>query len=173
LREVQDGKHEGSVVTTQTVESLSVDERQTWRIIRKELEDIGITVAAFDANRDFIINWFKTTMAAGAFEEQTLKDDSSCQTCEDDLGQLWEDPQHPTAGQSVTGLFDPRTIQNTLARNPIALEAQSSRIVVTQKDTSSPAFLPTDELSANAKHRVCRSLRKYRRDEGVFRQWLL
>jgi ankyrin repeat protein len=72
LQEFQDGKHEGSVITNQTVESLSTDEKQTWHTIRKELEDIGITVAAFDANKDFIMNWFKVAIATGAFEEQTL-----------------------------------------------------------------------------------------------------
>ncbi|KAI9774257.1 MAG: hypothetical protein M1840_004151 [Geoglossum simile] len=150
LQEFRDGKREGSVVTTQTVESLSTDEKQTWRIIRKELEDIGITVAAFDTNKDFIINWFKSAIATGAFEEQTLEDVSSSQTCEDDLDQLWEDPQYLTAGQSVTGLFDPPTIRDTPTRNPVTLEAQSTQILRTQKETSS-AFLPTDELSTSAK----------------------
>ncbi|KAH0537212.1 hypothetical protein FGG08_005991, partial [Glutinoglossum americanum] len=150
LQEFQNGKHEGSVVTTQTAESLSTDEKQTWRIIRKELEDIGITVAAFDANRDFIMNWFIAAIANGDFEEQTL-DASSSQTCEDDLDQLWEDPQYPTVGQSVTGLVDPLTIQNTPTRDPVTLEAQSTQIVITQKATSSPTFLPTDELSTGAK----------------------
>ncbi|KAI9776082.1 MAG: hypothetical protein M1839_000595 [Geoglossum umbratile] len=151
LQEFQDGKHEGSVATTQTVESLSTDEKQTWRTIRKELEDIGITVAAFDANRDFIMNWFKVAIATRAFEEQTLEDASSSQTCEEDLGQLWDDPQHPIAGQSGSGLFDPLTIQNMPTRNPITFGAQTPQIVITQKATSSPAFLPTDKLSTGAK----------------------
>ena len=74
MQDFQDGKYEGSAITTQTVDSLSTDEKETWRIIRKELEGIGITVAAFDANRDFIMDWFKTAVASGAFEEQTLED---------------------------------------------------------------------------------------------------
>lgn len=126
LQELQDGKHESSVVTTQTVESLSTDEKQTWRIIRKELEDIGITVAAFDANRDFIIDWFREGIATGAFEEQTPEDISSNQSCEDDLGQFWEDPQYPTTNQSTTELFNPLNIQNTVSQDPVMLEAQSS-----------------------------------------------
>ncbi|KAI9768827.1 MAG: hypothetical protein M1840_004641 [Geoglossum simile] len=151
LQEYQDGKHEGSTATTQTVESLSTDEKQSWRIIRKELEDIGITVAAFDANRDFIMNWFKAAIVAGAFEEQTLEDASSG---EDDLGQSWEGPQHATAGQSVIESFDPLSIQNTLIRNPASLEAQSTQIPTTQKATSSPAVLPADELSTSANTQV-------------------
>lgn len=70
LREVQEGGREASVVSTQTVESLSPNVKETWRAIRKELEEIGITVAAFDLNKDFIINWFKEALADGAFEIQ-------------------------------------------------------------------------------------------------------
>lgn len=36
LQEFQDGKHEVSLVASQTVESLSNDERQTWRSIGKD-----------------------------------------------------------------------------------------------------------------------------------------
>jgi hypothetical protein len=151
LQDFQDGKCEGSAVTTQTVNSLSTDEKETWRIIRKELEGIGITVAAFDANRDFIMGWFKTAIASGAFEEQTLEDTSSTQTCGEDLGQLWEYSQYPTDGQSDTKLLDPLTIQNTATRDSITLEAQSTQVVTQRVMSSSPVFLPADDLSTSAK----------------------
>jgi hypothetical protein len=38
IQEFEDGKHEGSVMTALTVESLSLDEKQTLRLIRKEFE---------------------------------------------------------------------------------------------------------------------------------------
>ncbi|MCJ1288205.1 hypothetical protein MMC26_007560 [Xylographa opegraphella] len=71
LKEFKEGKHDGSVVTNQTVESLTADEKQTWRLIRKELEGIGITIAAFYANKAFILQWFQAAMQAGAFDEQS------------------------------------------------------------------------------------------------------
>lgn len=80
MQEFQDGEHEGSIVSARTVDSLSPNDRQAWRAIRKELEDIGISVAAFDANRDFIVNWFKNAISIGAFEEQTAKDGSDSST---------------------------------------------------------------------------------------------
>ena len=49
LKEFEDGTREDSIITNQSFESLSTDEKQIWHTIRKELEDIGITVAAFDA----------------------------------------------------------------------------------------------------------------------------
>ena len=52
------------------MDSLSAEDRYTWRAIRKDLEDIGITVAAFEANRDFILRWFSHAVETGTFEEQ-------------------------------------------------------------------------------------------------------
>ncbi|PVH84539.1 ankyrin [Cadophora sp. DSE1049] len=75
VQEFQEGKHEGSVITVATVESLAPNERQTWRAIRKELENIGISVMAFDANRSFIMDWFQTAVQSGLFEEQAMNSD--------------------------------------------------------------------------------------------------
>jgi ankyrin repeat protein len=45
-----------------------------WRAIRKELDDIGISVAAFDANKSFIFEWFQNAISNGTFDEQTTND---------------------------------------------------------------------------------------------------
>jgi hypothetical protein len=76
LQEFRDGKPEGSVISTQTADSLCTNDKQVWRTIRKELEDIGITIAAFNANKAFIFEWFMDAISSGAFEER-LWDDSS------------------------------------------------------------------------------------------------
>jgi hypothetical protein len=73
-QEFRDGKRQGSVLSNQTLDSLCNDEKEVWRTIRKELEDIGITVAAFEANKAFIFEWFTNAVANGAFEEQSLDD---------------------------------------------------------------------------------------------------
>ena len=70
IEEFRQGKREASVASLQTADSLSADDRVVWRTIRKELEDIGISVAAFDANRGFIFDWFVRAVETGAFEEQ-------------------------------------------------------------------------------------------------------
>jgi hypothetical protein len=76
-QEFREGTRQGSVVSNQTLDSLCGDEKQVWRTIRKELEDIGITVAAFDANKDFIFEWFEKALANGAFEERPVDDAAS------------------------------------------------------------------------------------------------
>ena len=56
-------------------------DKQLWYTIRKDLEDIGITVAAFDANKDFIFEWFRNAVAKGAFGESKLCEDSLDEGC--------------------------------------------------------------------------------------------
>lgn len=70
-------KREPSIVSPQ---SLSPDDKEIWRTIRKELEDIGITVADFDANKAFIFERFTNTVKAGAFQEEEMPSPSDL-TC--------------------------------------------------------------------------------------------
>ena len=69
IKEFREGKHEGSILSGQTIESISPDQKHLWITFRNELEDIGISVAAFDANRDFIIKWLAEAANNGSFEE--------------------------------------------------------------------------------------------------------
>ena len=55
------------------MDSLSANDRAVWRTIRKEFEEIGISVAAFDANRNFIFDWCMRAVETGAFEEQNVR----------------------------------------------------------------------------------------------------
>ena len=73
LRELRQGKREPSIVSLSTVDSLSADDKAVWRTIRKELEEIGVSIAAFDANRNFIFDWFVRAVEAGNFEEQNVR----------------------------------------------------------------------------------------------------
>ena len=74
MEEYQQGRRESSVISVQTVDSLSPDDRIAWRTIRKELEEVGVTVAAFEANRDFIFRWLTHAIKTGAFEEQNASE---------------------------------------------------------------------------------------------------
>ena len=74
IEEFRQGRRENSIISIQTVDSLSADDRTIWRSIRKELEDIGIDLAAFEANRGFIIDWLENAVKTGAFEEDDVVD---------------------------------------------------------------------------------------------------
>ena len=57
-----------------------MNDEQLWCTIREELEDIGITAVAFDANKDFIFEWFTKAFANGAFRERSSNDSPNCRT---------------------------------------------------------------------------------------------
>ena len=56
------------------MDTICTNDKQVWRTIRKELQDIGITVAAFDANKDFIFEWFMNAISSGAFDGRPRDD---------------------------------------------------------------------------------------------------
>ena len=70
LVEFQQGRHEGSIHSIQTVDSLTVDERRRWRELRKSLENIGISLSAFEENKGFIVRFFQDAIENGALQEQ-------------------------------------------------------------------------------------------------------
>lgn len=76
ISDFQQGKRAPSVVSLQTVDSLDPDDKEAWRTIRKELEDIGISIAAFEANKDFIFEWLSNAVDTGAFQEQAVSSPS-------------------------------------------------------------------------------------------------
>ena len=71
LEKLEEGNQQGrreSMISTQTADSLSTEERVTWRTIRKELEKVGIDGAAFEANQDFILSWLSRAVEAGTIK---------------------------------------------------------------------------------------------------------
>lgn len=97
LQDIQDGQPEGSMGSTGTINSLSTDTRpEEWPAIRKELEDSGVSDAVFDANKDFIVKWFRTSMSSGVFGEQTTEDKASSVLWKDDSSGSSEDPGYGT-----------------------------------------------------------------------------
>ncbi|KAI9711106.1 MAG: hypothetical protein M1812_007300 [Candelaria pacifica] len=62
---------EGSILTTYTAESLTVDERDNWRQLRKALEGVGITPQLFDQRQGFITSRIRELVVGGALEEES------------------------------------------------------------------------------------------------------
>ena len=73
IDELRTGKREGSVVSIQTTGSLSADEKEAWRQLRKELQSVGITPVAFAQNRTFIV----ATLQKAIIEEGLAEDIAS------------------------------------------------------------------------------------------------
>ena len=71
LAEIRSGAREGSIISTESIESLSSEDTDGWNQLRKDLEDVGITASLFLQHRTFIVHWFQFALRKGAFNETT------------------------------------------------------------------------------------------------------
>jgi hypothetical protein len=53
------------------------DKAEIWRAIGRELEDVGITLEAFDANKELIIDWFHRLSSEQGIFGEPIADDTS------------------------------------------------------------------------------------------------
>lgn len=56
IGEISSGKRESSVISSVSTSSLSIEEKEGWRQLRKALQSIGITPEIFTLHRNFILN---------------------------------------------------------------------------------------------------------------------
>lgn len=56
INEIRAGKRESSVMSSVSTGSLSTDEKEEWRQLRRELQSIGITPEIFAHNREYILD---------------------------------------------------------------------------------------------------------------------
>ncbi|KAJ5600106.1 hypothetical protein N7450_001173 [Penicillium hetheringtonii] len=62
ISEIRIGKRESAAMSSASNGSLTADERETWRQLRKELRDIGITPEIFAQHRGFILVSLQTLL---------------------------------------------------------------------------------------------------------------
>ena len=132
ISDIQKGKRAPSVVTLQTVDSLDADDKEAWGAIRKELEDIGISVAAFDANKDFIFRWISNAVDTGAFQEQAVSSPSGSVHALDVLSS--------TSSLSISGVHESH--QTVMSDTQPPKESK-----VTTKPTENPATMRAEQAS--------------------------
>ncbi|KAG6991229.1 hypothetical protein G7Y79_00055g090050 [Physcia stellaris] len=79
IAEIRAGRREGSIVSVQTIDTVARNNQEKWDVLRRDLEDVGISPAAISENRQFIIAWFREAVAAGRIEEDvpSADDESS------------------------------------------------------------------------------------------------
>ena len=95
IAEVRSGKRESSVISIETVDSITRNNQEAWDAFRKELEDVGISSSVIAEKRDFLIVWFQEAVAAGKLEEDVP---------EEELGEDSDDPlEQSTSGQRCEG----------------------------------------------------------------------
>ncbi len=71
------------------------------------MQDIGITVAAFEANKQFIFSWFRDALSSGAFEEDSISDAASAFVAED--GRKDDTDKLQSSSRETTDTVEPST----------------------------------------------------------------
>ena len=108
----------GSIDSIASLDSLSKNDRAIWRDIRKQLDNMGISIAAFNANREYIFDWFTQAIDSGAFDQGLQDSHTSNQNCaeepfkhnvaysEETSNSNSTEPSAPIAKHSIEGDID-------------------------------------------------------------------
>ncbi|KAF8854026.1 hypothetical protein BDZ45DRAFT_747899 [Acephala macrosclerotiorum] len=105
LQDFRGGRCEGSIISTRTIDSLCIEDEEAWRGIRGELEEAGITVAAFDLNKQFIIDWLRKELA-NATSDTTTSNGEHCSITELSTAIMGMNPQWLEKTHIVDPSFD-------------------------------------------------------------------
>lgn len=66
---MQASLREGSVVTAPDV-AQTIDSPDVWKELRRDLEDVGISAAVVEENREYVLGWIKQAIQDGALDER-------------------------------------------------------------------------------------------------------
>lgn len=127
MDDVRNGRRqEGSIVSSNTVDSLLPDEREACRQLRKELESAGVTPDLFAAHQSFIIKTLRDVVNAGAFE-------ANHEECEEALFDI------PSRGSSSSSSRRPSV--SNLARDESVIGKASKSGLLTEGDEQDKDFI--------------------------------
>lgn len=142
ITEIRSGKREGSVISIETVDSITRNDREAWDAFRKELEDVGVSSSIIVERRQFLILWLQEAVAAGRLEE-----DSPGHESREDNDDPWEQSTSTQGG--VSRRANHECYASSSARKPISGKRQIDRSVRlaeqrTSKDTIGSDGTPID-----------------------------
>lgn len=102
MEDIRSGSREGSIVSA---DSLSLEEKATWRVIRKGLEGVGITPQLFEEHKDWIIRTLREAIESGTLQETPPWPSSQSIMEYPPLADAFEYPQvEPASNVEMSGL---------------------------------------------------------------------
>ena len=76
LEDYKSGRHEGSVLSVDTIRSIQQGDDDVWKELQKELEAAGITEEQLTENRKFVTDWIVKAIQSGGLEQSSGKSGS-------------------------------------------------------------------------------------------------
>lgn len=124
IDEIRNGRREDSVTSTN---SLSSDEQEAWRVVRKELEDVGITAQLFIEHSVWIKETLQYLKETGALQEQPLV--TQAFFTESELFEITSAGSTTTPISTDKGVFPETRIPCTAVTNQEASSYQPSTLI--------------------------------------------
>ena len=121
IQEIRSGQRESSVVSIQTIDSITRNDTETWEALQRDLEDVGISPTVIRAKRDFIVEWFKVAVAAGQLEED-LPADLGCNPSQE-MSDLRRERERTISSDNSAGS---RSISKRRSRSELTTEAPAN-----------------------------------------------
>jgi hypothetical protein len=118
MAEMREGKREGSIISTKTMDSLGIEDKEAWTQLRRELEDVGLSIAIITEHKEFIIGWFREAMAKVASEDAVAsmsgeeEIDAICGEEDVDSVSSEEDADSVSNKKGVESDFDEETVDS-------------------------------------------------------------
>ena len=69
MAEIREGKRDGTIITTHSGSLMGLNHEESWTQLRRELDDVGLPLAAITEHKEYIINWFREAIAKAALED--------------------------------------------------------------------------------------------------------
>lgn len=68
--DIQAGRHQGSVISSNSLDEAKEGDENVWRELTQALEDVGVSEAMINENREFIVTWLSRALKEGELEER-------------------------------------------------------------------------------------------------------
>jgi hypothetical protein len=74
MAEVREGKRDGTIIITHSEILMGLGYEESWTQLRRELEDVGLPLAAITEHKEHIINWFRVGVATLLLKQKASVD---------------------------------------------------------------------------------------------------
>ncbi|KFY26110.1 hypothetical protein V493_04256 [Pseudogymnoascus sp. VKM F-4281 (FW-2241)] len=134
IEEVRAGLREGSVVTSSGVTE-SIDTEDVWLLLRRELEDVGISASVVEEHHAYISNWLKAAISNGMLQEMDNISQRSAVAGSFDSGYAGSIDGTSIGSTSIAPTLPSITVANEefaaeLSRHPSRIRPESSTTYV-------------------------------------------
>lgn len=132
-------------MSVQTIDTVARNNQETWDVLRRELEDVGISPGVISEKRQFIIAWFQEAVAAGKLEEDVPSDD-------DESLVLSQEPNNESGDSDTASAWSTVSDTASASSKEVSIrEVSHSRSVSTTEPSTTAAMGSVNEMETRCR----------------------